>query len=567
MPSLRNNYSIFFHTTALNTSKMNASELFIKCLENEDVKYIFGVPGEENEDFLFALENSPIQFVPTRHEQGAAFMANMWGRLTGRAGVCLSTLGPGATNLMTGIADANLDKAPLVAITGQGNLDRLHHESHQVINIIEMMKPITKWNSSVRDSKVIPEIVRKAFKKAEEEKPGATHIELSEDIAGKEIKKEITPLRRIAVKRSSIQNSKLIEASNYIEAASKPLIIAGNGAIRSSACAALTRFSIEKNIPVVTTFMGKGAISDKEATALGPVGLGFKDYVVEAISESDLIICIGYDIAEYDPISWNPDEDKNIIHLDFEAAEVFRHYIPMLEINADPRSSINQLHETLNNYKAKAWFTSHRHRIKKSINQYQISDADKATVPGILHIIRELLPDDGLLISDVGSHKMWIARNYQTYVPNGCIISNGLASMGIALPGGIAASLIAPEKPIIALMGDGGAMMNIQELETAKRLGVGCTFIITNDDNYGLIEWKQQMSAGKSTGTKLGNPDFKKLAESFDINGYYASNAGELKDILKKTITANELSVVEVPVDTSVNQHLVNELEQYFENK
>lgn len=544
---------------------MNAAKLMIKALENEGVKYIFGVPGEENEDFLFAMEDSKIQFIPVRHEQGGAFMADVWGRITGDAGVCLSTLGPGATNLMTGIADANLDKSPLVAITGQGSNDRLHHESHQVIDVVKMMEPITKWNTSVQSVDVIPEVVRKAFKIAQREKPGATHIELPENIAGMKVNGDNSILEVHKVRRPSPDQQAIALAAKLLKESKRPLIVAGNGAIRNRASKALTDFAKDTGIPVASTFMGKGAISDKSHLSLGTVGLGFKDYVIEAFEKSDLIISIGYDIAEYNPENWNPDNDNIIVHIDFNPAEVYTHYNPNVEIVADIAESVRQLHQAVAGKTWNNYFEDIKSRIDKSIASYRRSESDTTfDVPSVLWAVRDVLPDDGLVISDVGSHKMWIARNFQTHTPNGCLISNGLASMAIALPGGIAASMVDPDRSVVAIMGDGGAMMNIQELETAKRLDVGCTFIILNDNNYGLIEWKQEMNEGKSFGTRLTNPDFVKLAESFEISGYKPSSIGDLKKILNHTLTNKELSVIEIPITTEVNQYLIDELKEYF---
>jgi len=544
---------------------MNGAELFVKCLEQENVKYIFGVPGEENEDLLFAIEHSNISFIPVRHEQGGAFMADVWGRVTGQAGVCLATLGPGATNLVTGVADAFLDKSPVVALTGQGGLLRLHHESHQYIDVVDMMKSITKWSSAVTDVKVIPEIVRKAFKIATSEKPGATHIELAEDVAGHTVEKKLIPLQDSHPRLSAPDKKSFQKALELINHSKKLLIIAGNGAIRNRASEALTSFSEAYNIPVASTFMGKGAISDKSPQSLGAMGLGFKDYVIEAAEAADLILCIGYDIAEYDPEGWNKNNDKTIIHLDFSPAEVFTHYIPEVELICDLATCIRSFHQEMKREAFKNWYTEIRQRIHASISHYNLKDdAPEFQTPGVLSIIREELSDDGLLISDVGSHKMWIARNYQTYCPNGCIISNGLASMGIALPGGIAASLADPDRQVVAVMGDGGALMNIQELETAKRLGVSCTFIILNDNQYGLIKWKQEMSEGKSFGTEIGNPDFVKLAESFGIDGYKPTTVENLRKTFNKVFNNKSLSLIEIPISTDVNNELIEELKNYY---
>ncbi|NNE25704.1 MAG: acetolactate synthase large subunit [Saprospiraceae bacterium] len=544
---------------------LSAAQLFVKCLEAEGVDYIFGVPGEENEAFLFALAESNIQFVPTRHEQGAAFIANVIGRITGKAGICLSTLGPGATNLITGVADAYLDKSPVVAITAQGGIDRMHHESHQLIDIVQMFKPITKWNDSIKDPDTIPEFVRKAFKLAEMEKPGATHIELSEDIASLQVDSKAKPLTVNSNRRPAAHPASIKEAIQMIQRANKILILAGNGAIRNRASKALTEFSMKYNFPVSSTFMGKGAVSDKLSTALGSVGLGFKDYVIEAFEQADLILTIGYDIAEFNPANWNIGEKKKIIHIDFEPSEVYTEYIPDLELIGDIGEILQVLSDQLNQPARDNWFYAIRDRVRHSIEEFSQSDQEESFhVPGVIAAVREIMDDDGLLISDVGSHKMWIARNYQTYTPNGCIISNGLASMGIALPGGIAAKIVDPNRQVVSLMGDGGAMMNIQELETAKRMKTGYCIVICNDNNYGLIEWKQKRNTNSSTGTKLTNPDFTALARSFDIPGFKPNTIGAFKSILKKHLNENKLCVIEMPIDPSVNESLTDELNNYF---
>lgn len=548
---------------------MTVAELLVKCLETEGVTHIFGVPGEENEALLFALESSSIEFIPCRHEQGAAFIANVWGRLTGEAGVCLSTLGPGATNLLTGVADANLDKSPIVAITAQGGLDRLHNESHQLIDVLNLFRPITKWNGNIPSPKVVSEVVRKAFKNAEMEKPGATHIELSEDVASEEVSANHHPIIPKRVRRPASDYKAIRSTIDLLKSAKKPLIIAGNGAIRKLASKHLTEFVTHHNIPVVSTFMGKGAVSDRHEQSLFSIGLGFKDYVLEAVDESDLIIAVGYDIAEYPPQKWNPDNDKKIIHIDFDPAEVYTHYTPDVEVTGDISAALWELNKKLNDSELEFnnWYEPIRDRIKEDINSYRLKDDQPFTVPGTLLELRDLLDDDALLISDVGTHKMWIARNYPTYCPNGCIISNGLASMGISLPGGIAAGMLNGDRQIVSVMGDGGFMMNSQELETAKRLGVGYTNIVFNDNDYGLISWKQHQHRQRSVSTKIENPDFKRYAESFGINGYRPESLEELRSTLNKTIKNKELCVIEIPISTHVNNELTDKLNTFWRNQ
>ncbi|MHC4778091.1 MAG: acetolactate synthase large subunit [Planctomycetota bacterium] len=549
---------------------MKVSDMFVKCLENEGVERVFGVPGEENEDLLFSLETSPIEFVPTRHELGAAFMADVWGRLTGRAGVCLSTLGPGATNLITGIADANLDKSPLVAITAQGSTSRLHHESHQTIDIVGMFRPITKWNTAVRTPMVVPEVVRKAFKVAESEKPGATHIELPEDLAGREIGEGLSPLPVDRVRRPGPDHTAVHQAVELLAKSRRPLVIAGNGAIRRRASRVLTAMAKAHDIPVVSTFMGKGAISDRLDQSLVAIGLGFvKDFVREAVEASDMILAVGYDMAELSPENWNPTRDKKIIHIDFVPAEVYTHYAPEVEVVGDIGETLREIQQGILAEGLSfdgEWYRPIRKRIIEDIRSYTI-ESPPFTVPGSINVLRDVLAEDGLLISDVGTHKMWIARNYLTCVPNGCIVSNGLASMGIALPGAVAASLAEPGRPIVAAMGDGGFLMNAQELETAKRIGARFTALVFNDNDYGLISWKQSLSKGRSTGTRISNPDIVKFTESFGIAAYRPGSVPELTATLKRTLHEGELCVIEVPVDTGPNWRLVHALEDFWKGK
>jgi acetolactate synthase I/II/III large subunit len=541
---------------------MKVSDIIVKALEAEGVTEIFGVPGEENEDFLFSLSQSKeITFIPTRHEQGAAFMANVYGRLTGKAGVCLATLGPGATNLLTGIADAQLDKAPVVAITGQGSSDRLHKESHQNIDVVGMFKPVTKWSSSIQNPDIAGEVVRKAFKLAEMEKPGATHFELPEDVA-----KAMSPtktIRPVTLRRPMPDRQSLAFVLELLTKSHRPIILAGNGAIRKRASEQLRTLVQKFDIPVVHTFMGKGAISDKDPHSLYSIGLQGRDYVMCAIEHADLILTVGYDIAEYDPRAWNKDSAKPLVHIDFEPAEVYYHYQPEVEIVADISNTLEALSFELSKTKLtfeSGWAAKIRERIEADFEAYRLSNGDDFTIPGALHLIRENMRPGDLLISDVGSHKMWIGRNYPVYEPNSVIISNGLASMGISLPGAIAAKRAFPDKRVVAAMGDGGFLMNCQEIETAKRLGLAFTIIVFNDNDYGLISWKQKAHSGRSFGTGLSNPSYIQFAESFGIKGYSPKNLVELKSTLQQTIQGNELSIVEIAINPKVNYELTQKL-------
>jgi len=540
---------------------MKVSDLIVKCLETESVKYVFGLPGEENENLLFSLKNSSIKFIPTRMEQGASFMANVYGRLTGKAGVCLSTLGPGATNLITGVADAQLDKAPLVAITGQGSSDRIHKESHQNIDIVNMFRPITKWNTSIRNPNATTEVVRKAFKLAEVEKPGATHFELPEDVAKMDC--DLDPIEPRRVRRPAPDYKAINSIIDLLKKTKYPLVLAGNGAIRKMASKHLRQFVEKTDIPVISTFMGKGAISDLDRHSLFALGLQARDYPLCAIDHADLIITVGYDVAEYDPEFWNKSKNKKIVHIDFSPAEVYEFYQPEVEIVCDISATLWDLNIRITEerlYFDPDWFSSLRKLIIGDFESYHLNGDDDFTVPGTLQILRDLMNPGDILISDVGSHKIWIGRNYPVYEPNSVIFSNGLASMGIALPGGIAAKLAYPDHHVVAAMGDGGFLMNSQEIETAKRIGVGFTIIVFNDNDYGLISWKQIGHTGQKYGTNLTNPDFRLYAESFGIKGYRPKNLLELKSDLKEAILSQELCLVEIPIDPTVNYKLSDKL-------
>ncbi len=540
---------------------MKVSDLVVKCLETEGVKYLFGLPGEENEDLLFSLSESSIEFIPVRHEQGAAFMADVYGRLTGSAGVCMSTLGPGATNLVTGVADAHLDKAPIVAITGQGSSDRMHKESHQYLDIVNMFRPITKWNNSIQNPQITPEVIRKAFKLAEMEKPGATHFELPEDIAKMEC--DMDPIPPIRLRRPAPDYKAINAAVELLRRSREPLIIAGNGAIRKLASKHLRKFVEQTDIPVISTFMGKGAISDKDEHSLFAIGIQGRDFAMCAIDRADLIITVGYDVAEYAPEFWNPEGDKRIIHIDFQPAEVYNYYSPDVEIVSDVSGALWELNEIVAREGIAFdpnWYKPLREQILKDFDSYTMKDNEQFTVPGALQIIRKHMNPGDIMLSDVGSHKVWIGRNYPVYEPNSCIISNGLASMGISLPGGIAAKLAYPEKQVAAVMGDGGFLMNAQEIETACRIGVGFPIIIFNDNDYGLISWKQKRHRDKSFGTGLTNPDFVKYAEAFGIDGYSPKNLEELEEVLGKVLKEQKLSIVEISIANDVNYKLSEKL-------
>ncbi|MDT9321744.1 MAG: acetolactate synthase large subunit [Limnospira sp. PMC 1290.21] len=531
---------------------MNTAELLVKCLENEGVKYVFGLPGEENMEVLESLKDSSIQFITTRHEQGAAFMADVYGRLTGKAGVCLSTLGPGATNLMTGVADANLDGAPLVAITGQVGTDRMHIESHQYLDLVAMFSPVTKWNAQIVRPSITPEIVRKAFKLAQTEKPGAVHIDLPENIASMAV--EGQPLNRDRREKIYCAYQSMNEAASAISKAVNPLILVGNGALRSNASEAVTEFATQLNIPVANTFMGKGAIPYTHPLSLWTTGLQQRDFISCAFDKADLVIAIGYDLIEYSPKKWNPKGTIPIIHVGANAAEIDSSYIPIAEIVGDISDSLHEiLRRSDRTGKPDPYGVKLRSDIRQDYERYANDDGFPIKPQKIIYDLRQVMGPEDIVISDVGAHKMWMARHYHSDRPNTCLISNGFAAMGIAIPGAIAAKFVNPELKVVAVTGDGGFMMNCQELETALRVGTAFVTLIFNDGGYGLIEWKQEDQFGSSSFIKFGNPDFVKFAESMGLKGYRVQAATDLVPILKEALASEVPVVIDCPVDYREN--------------
>jgi acetolactate synthase-1/2/3 large subunit len=539
---------------------MKAAELFVKCLENEGVEYMFGVPGEENVDIMDALLESPIKFITARHEQGAAFMADVYGRLTGKAGVCLSTLGPGATNLITGVADADMDRAPVVAIAGQGATTRMHKESHQILDLVNMFEPITKYATQIREPEIVTEIVRKAFKVAQTEKPGSCFIDFPENIAGA----EVTGKRPIEVQKaytSTPPDFKIEQAAHIISDAKCPIILAGNGIIRAGASASLVSFAEVLHIPVATTFMAKGAIPFSHELSLGTVGLKAKDLVSFGFEKADVVICVGYDMVEYHPEQWNPDCCKTIVHIDASPAEVDEHYIVEVGVLGDLGEALRAIA-----WKAKPhegyFFRRLRQAIVREMAEYAEDQSFPLKPQKIVWDLRQALAPEDIVISDVGAHKMWIARMYQAEHPNTCVISNGFASMGIAVPGAIAAKLACPERKVLAVTGDGGFMMNSQEIETALRVGTSLVILIWNDSEYGLITWHQLRDFGRSSHIGFKNPDFVKYAESFGAKGYRVERASDLASTLKQALADDTVAIIDCPVDYSENMKLTRKLKE-----
>ena len=556
---------------------MKASDLFIRSLEAEGVEYIFGIPGEETSDLIMSLLDSKIKFVLVRHEQAAAFMADMYGRLTQKVGVCLSTLGPGATNLTTGVANANMDRSPILVITGQTDTDFLHKESHQNMDAVAMFKPITKWRWSIRNADSIPEIVRRAFKIALEEKAGAVHLELPQDIA--KMESDIKPIKTQQVFRSR-PNEELIEkAANLILESKTPILLVGNGCIRGRASLYVRKFVEKTGICSMNTFMAKGVISDKSDRHLHTIGIREADHASIAMREADLVIAIGYDLVEYSPKHWNGSLDKKIIHIDFTPAESDTYYPPTIEIAADIEYTMYAILEEIERIRKQDETEEEKQRqyriphfdppelfktIKREIvwrlERYKNDFSYPIKPEKLVLDVRDALDESDIVISDVGVHKLWIAKTYNTYTPNTCIVPNGFCSMGFALPAAIAAQLVDPSHKIVAMCGDGGFLMNVQEIETAVRLRLPIIVIVWCDYDYGMISLKQIYEFGRSAFTKFNNPNFVKLAESFGAIGYNVRSIEEFSKVLEKAkVSKSSPVIISVDVDYSRNRLLLDD--------
>ncbi len=545
-------------------STMKASDLFVKCLEEEGIEYIFGVPGEENADFMMSLEKSDkITFVLTRHEQGAAFMAEIYGRLTGQPAGCLGTLGPGATNLITGVADSNMDRAPMLVLTGQGASTRLHKESHQVMDVVGMFEPVTKWATTVLHPDSIPEIIRKAVRLARTEKPGAVHVELPEDIAKLE-----TDAKPISVQkfRRPVPADKIIDqAFDALKQAKRPVIIAGNGCIRKRASKQLRLFCEKTGIGVVSTFMAKGAVDMDADYCLYTIGLGTKDYVSMAIDESDLVITLGYDMVEYHPALWNGGKQKKVLHIDFLPAEIDENYHPEVEVVGDLAHSLWMLNERLDAGDVGSFDLDYQRTVRAQMweeicEHKDQQPGDSISPQKVLWDARQVMGPEDVLLSDVGAHKMWIARQYQCHEPNTCLIPNGFCSMGFSLPGAVAAAMVHPDKRILSISGDAGFMMNVQEMETARRLNSNFVAMVWEDNAYGLIAWKQENEFGRHTELSFGNPDWMQLASAFGWSGHYVKDSSQLQSVLEQAFNEDGPSLVVVPIDYSENMRLTRKL-------
>jgi acetolactate synthase-1/2/3 large subunit len=543
---------------------MKASDLFVQCLEGEGIEYIFGVPGEENADFMMSLEKSKkIKFILTRHEQGAAFMAEIYGRLTGNAAGCLGTLGPGATNLITGVADSNMDRAPLLALTGQGSSQRLHKESHQIMDVVKMFEPVTKWATTVLHQDNIPEIIRKAVRVARSEKPGAVHIELPEDIAKQ--KATTKPLKPQRFRRAVTDDKIINQAFNILKHAKNPIILAGNGCIRRRASKQLRLFCEKTGIGVINTFMAKGCVDMDADYCLYTIGLQSRDVIACALESADVVLALGYDMVEYHPNLWNKESNRHIIHADFQPAEIDSDYHPETELVGDLAHTLWMLNDRVDNNGGFKFDSNHQAATRRNMQEelaIHKDDDTKGTIrpQKVLWDCRQVMGPNDILLSDVGAHKMWIARHYQCHEPNTCLIPNGFCSMGFALPGAIAASLVYPDRRILSISGDAGYLMNVQEMETAKRLNSNIVTMIWEDNMYGLIAWKQENEFGRHTDLSFNNPDWLKLADSFGWHGHKIENSKDLVEVLEKAFNEEGPSLIVVPIDYRENMILTERL-------
>ena len=539
--------------------RRKASDVFVECLEAEGVRYVFGIPGEETLDLNQSLARSSVTFVPVRHEQGGAYMADMYGRLTGRAGVCLGTLGPGAMNLVTPIGDAFLDRAPLVALTGQADLERMHKESHQFIDLVGLFRPITKWNARVTSPDIIPEVVRKAFKVAESEKPGATMLELPEDVMAAETE-EVQPLVRRRLVSPEPAARELLNAADLIRNAISPVVLAGNGVVRARAAPALREFCRATGVAVAETFMGNGVVDAYDRHALGTVGLHARDYAMAGFEDADVVIAVGYDLVEHAPSHWNPRRDKKIVVVDSQPAEIDEYFQPEVELVGDIYHVLSRLAEECRDVPHSGGSHRLREVILGRLEAARDDDAFPMQPPRALWEIRQALGREDILISDVGLHKLWIGRMFPAHEPNTVLIANGLAGMGFALPCAIAAKLVHPERKVVTVNGDGGFLMNCQELETAVRLKTPIVNIVWENRQYGSIVWKQDKKFGEHFGTDFTNPDFVRLAEAFGMAAFRCEAVEDFAAHLKHALGLDVPSLIVLPIDYSIDVAISEEL-------
>ncbi|MCV7402574.1 acetolactate synthase large subunit [Mycobacterium fragae] len=538
----------------------------VKCLENEGVAVVFGLPGEENIRFVQALAASDIRYVLTRHEQGAAFMAEMYGRVTGRAAVVSTTLGPGAINMQLGVADATTNSTPMVAISAQVGQDREYKESHQYVDLVSMFAPITRWADGVPTARAIPEMFRKAFKVAETERPAAVYLAVPEHIDADETDYDLAPLRRDVVRAEAPAAGQVARAVDILRDAQRPVVLAGHGAARNDATAALVRFSDELGIPVANTFHGKGVMPDDHPNSIGTMGFMRHDYVNFGFDNADVVIAVGYELQEFDPVQINPNADKKIIHIHRFPAEVDAHYPVDVGIIGDINASLDALTDALSGHRfANDAVAPGCDLLAEEFARGQQDSRFPLAPQRVVADTRAALGRSDVVLVDTGATKMWMARLYPTYECNTCLISNGLSTMSFALPGALGVKLARPKSKVLAVVGDGAFMMNSQEIETAVRERIPLVVLIWDDGGYGLIEWKMDLELGDHYYVKFGNPDVVSYAESFGAKGYRINAADELLPTLKTALDDDGVSLISCPVDYSENLRLTERLGQLDE--
>lgn len=529
---------------------MKASDLFVKALENEGVEYIFGIPGEENLDFLESLRNSKIKFILTRHEQPAGFMAATYGRLTGKVGVCLSTLGPGATNLVTAAAYAQLGGMPMMMITGQKPIKHSKQGKFQIVDVVEMMRPLTKFTKQIVNGHNIPSLVREAIRLAEEERPGAVHLELPEDVARENT--ENAPFHILKTRRPSADERGIDTAVLMIQGARHPLILIGAGANRKHTSQALRELIDETGMPFFNTQMGKGVVDESHPAFLGTAALSSQDYLHCAIERADLIINVGHDVIEKPPFIMEPGGVR-VIHINFSSARVDDVYFPQHELVGDITGALRRIKEKIT--RSANWDFSYYHKVKLEVERHIVDKNEDDRFPVIpqrlVADVRAVMPSDGIIALDNGMYKIWFARNYKAYEPNTVLLDNALATMGAGLPSAMAARIVHPKLKILAICGDGGFMMNSQELETAARLKMDISVLVLRDNAFGMIKWKQEGMGLTNFGLDYGNPDFIKYAEAYGAAGHRVTSAENLKPILEGCLNSPGVHLIDVPIDYS----------------
>jgi acetolactate synthase I/II/III large subunit len=543
------------------TDPASMAELIVRCLENEGVTHVFGIPGEENIRLVEALSRSSIRYVLTRHEQGASFMAETYGRLTGRAGVCSATLGPGAINLLLGTADATTNSTPLIALSAQVGMDRSFKESHQGVDLVPMFAAVSKWAALVATPGAAPEMIRKAFKLAQSERPGSVYLAVPEDVEEALAPDGLAPLPVNVPRPDEPSPGQIERAAALLRAARAPVVLAGHGATRAGAGAALRRFAEGLQIPVATTFHGKGVFPDDHPLALGAVGFMRRDYVNFGFDRADLIIAVGYELQEFDPVKINPGGDTPIIHIHRFPAEVDAHYDVSVGLHSDVSRTLDALAAAAGRrFDGPPAGDRIRALLAAELTRGRGDDRFPLAPARIVADTRAALGREDIVLVDTGALKMWMARLYPTYEPNTCLISNGLSTMAWTVPGAIGAKIARPDARVLVATGDGAFLMNSQEIETALRLHIPFVILIWVDDAYGLISWKMDLEIGRNVDTTFTNPDFVAYAESFGATGYRIRSAGELLPALRAALAAETVTVIACPVDYSANLELIESL-------